>query len=498
MIVPGDRIVAGVSGGADSVCLLFLLLAYAEKVPFFLTVVHVNHGIRADAGEDARYVEELCVGRSIPFRLAEADVHRLAQERKCSEEDAGRQARYEAFRQVAEETGSCRIAVAHNSNDNAETMLFHLFRGSGINGLSGIPPMREDAADSGGASCRIRVIRPLLCLERREAEEYLRGRHIPWRTDSTNETDDYSRNRIRHHILSCAEREVCAGTIGHMRQAAELLRETEDFLERQTRTAMEACVEAGLEDSGRKQRYVIDAAAFQGLHVVLQKRVLFDLMKRLSPTGKDISSVHVRDAAALFSGEGVRSLSLPFGITALRQYGKVILERSARIGGKPQEEAAPGIPRLPLGSPVAVPPAEELFARPFVCDMGAGGKMEFSVFFCKKGQEFPKNQYTKWFDCDKIKESPVIRSRKEGDFLTISRGWHKSLKDYMVTEKIPRQIRDSIPVLASGSHVLWLVGWRISEYFKVDGNTERILQVRFFHETSDEGCGDSGTEEKNV
>ena len=134
MLVPQDKIVLGVSGGADSVCLFRLLLSYAERIPLSLGVVHVNHGIRPDAAEDARYVEELCRKNGIPFFLTEADVRSLARKEKCSEEDAGRRVRYEAFARAATELGGAKLAVAHNSNDNAETMLFHLFRGSGIKG----------------------------------------------------------------------------------------------------------------------------------------------------------------------------------------------------------------------------------------------------------------------------------------------------------------------------------------------------------------------------
>lgn len=470
MIAPGDCVVAGVSGGADSVCLLFLLLEYASRMPFSLAVVHVNHLVRSDAGEDAHYVEELCAQNGLPFYLEEADIRRLAEEESCSVEDAGRRVRYRVFGRVAQETGAARIAVAHNSNDNAETMLFHLFRGSGIGGISGIAPVREERGE-GRETPRLEVIRPILCLERREVEAYLRTRGIAWRTDSTNASADYSRNRIRHKVLPWAEREV-RGAVGHMAQTAALLRETEDFLEQETEKAVAACARR-LEGEGREGGYAVEEAAFFALHGALQKRVLFALAKRLSPTGKDVSSVHIRDVLGLFGGETSRSVSLPYGIRAHRRYGEVFLEREIpEDGGRPVRRWRP--------QEVAL--AEELFRRSVVYALEGCGEMEFSAFFLKKGQEPPKNRYTKWLDYDKIKECPVIRSRQTGDYFTISDGaggmWRKSLKDYMVTEKIPRQSRDEIPLVAAGSHVLWLAGWRISEFFKVDGNTERVLQIR--------------------
>ena len=439
MVQPGDRLILGISGGADSVCLLFLLLEYRKRTALDLAVVHVNHGIRQEAAEDAGYVERLCREQGLPFYLIQGDVRSLAAEEKCSEEDAGRRLRYRAFRETAERLGGGKIAVAHNANDRAETMLLHLFRGSGLRGLCGIEPVRED------------IIRPLLCLERREIEEYLRQRGIPWRNDATNEQDKYTRNRIRHHILPYAEREVSEQAVSHMCRTADILSETESYLRQQTREARLRCVK---EDG-------IDAADFRELPSVIQKRILLEILEELSPTGKDIFAVHVRDVLGLFEKEGNRSVCLPGGIRFCRQYGKVVWSR--------REEGE---------EPLSLP------------------ELEFSDFFVKNQEEVPTNQYTKWFDYDKIKESPEVRFRQTGDYLTLSDGKgnmiHKSLKDYMVTEKIPREIRGRIPVLAEGSHVLWLIGYRISEYYKVDRNTKHILQVKLKGDRAG-----SGTEEKN-
>ena len=482
MAVPGDRIVAGVSGGADSLCLLFLLLEYAERVPLEIAVVHVDHGVRADAAEDARYVEELCRQAGLPFFLRRADVPGLAREWKCSQEDAGRRVRYEAFHEAAKHLGDARIAVAHNSNDNAETMLFHLFRGSGLKGLCGIAPVRD------------RIIRPILCLERRETEAYLAARGILWCRDSTNEEDDYSRNRIRHHILPYAEEALFPGAVERMRRTAEVLAETEAYLRQQTAEALAACV--------REQGpfcCCVDAEAFRSLHPALRKRALHELLVCLSPTGKDMGQIHVQDVLALFLREGNRSVSLPFGITAVRRYGAVTLERRTGATGPGHEHKDIG-PGAGLEG-AEVPPLKENGGDFFVYDLGKQGKIDFTVFLAEKSMELPKNRYTKWLDYDKIRESLVIRTRRTGDYLTIADGGgnivHKSLKKYMITEKIPRQFRDEMPLLASGNHIAWIIGGRISESFKVDGNTKRILQIRLSRGENGD-CAGSGTEEKNV
>lgn len=215
MVTSGDSIVLGVSGGADSMCLLAMFLRLKQRIPLSLQVVHVNHGIRPEAEQDAAYVEEFCRENRVPYRLFRGNVEELSGQWKCSSEDAGRRLRYQAFEETLRETGADRIAVAHNASDRAETMLLHLFRGSGLTGLCGIEPVRGN------------LIRPLLCLERWEIEAYLRERKIAWCNDVTNEGDDYTRNRIRHHILPVAEEQICAGAIRHMCHTADLLSETE-------------------------------------------------------------------------------------------------------------------------------------------------------------------------------------------------------------------------------------------------------------------------------
>ncbi|MCH5343934.1 MAG: tRNA lysidine(34) synthetase TilS [Acetatifactor sp.] len=465
MLEAGDRVIAGVSGGADSVCLLFVLLEYTKKVPFSLVVVHVNHGIRSEAGEDARYVEELCGREGIPFRLVEENVPARAAEWGCSEEEAGRRVRYQAFARAAEEFEADHIAVAHNRNDSAETMLFHLFRGSGLRGLSGIRPVRD------------RIIRPILCLEREEIEEYLALRGIPFCRDATNEEDDYTRNRIRHHILPYAEREIAAGCVGHMAQTAQLLSETEDYLEEMTREALKTCT------VGEPPLFQIVVRKFQKLHVALQRRVLFALTKALSPEQRDITQVHVRELRTLFVEEGNRTVCLPFGIQGRREYDRVILEQTG--------QCAQGREEL---SPVQLDIQEKVFLEgKALCVKGFFGEIRVTFLenFDKKLQNIPQNECTKWFDYDKINGSLEMRTRQTGDHLTISDGKggqvHQSLKDYMITGKIPRQERDRIPVLADGKHILWLFGYRISEHYKISENTKRILQVQLLRsgETED-------------
>ena len=455
-----------------------MLLDEAGKLftfPLDIAVVHVNHGIRPEAGEDARYVEKLCGEHRIPFFLTEADVRQRSILEKCSEEEAGRRTRYEAFDKAAEEWGATKIAVAHNSNDRSETQLFHLFRGSGIRGLASILPVRG------------RIIRPILCLERWEIEDFLTQQGIFYCKDATNDEDDYTRNRIRHHILPYAEQNIARGCVAHMNQTAEMLAETEEYLELQTAEAVNRCIRSikapgsALQPdvSSQAQEVHIAVEPFLTLHPVIRKRLLYEEVKRLSPGQKDITYQHIAELLTLFTQEGNRTICLPFGIRGRRQYEQVILMMQTTKTADSDLQTAVATPLWQQRDPDMAPGQKKTVE----CALGT---LEYSVWEAshglEKNQEVPTNQYTKWFDYDKIKKCPTIRTRQTGDYLTIADGRgemiRKSLKSYFVDQKIPREERDRLPILAEEDHVLWVMGYRISEYYKVTENTKRILKVQ--------------------
>lgn len=466
MLQEGDRVVAGISGGADSVCLLFLLLEWAKIVPTQIAVVHVNHGIRREAAQDAAYVERLCKEQGLPFYLIEEDVRKKACREQLSEEEAGRNVRYEAFHRIAQEWGATKIAVAHNSNDRSETMLFHLFRGSGMKGLAGIQPKREE------------IIRPILCLERREIEEYLAECGIDYCHDATNDKDDYTRNRIRHHILPFAEEQIAEGSIAHMAQTADLLAEVEDYLEGQTEAAYEECL---VEEHPQGMTLKVDK--LKALHPAIGKRVLYKALHKLSCGGRDIGSVHVKGLQELLSKNENPGLDLVWGIRARKEYDHLILEQSLA-----QESA-----QLLLPKEVSL---EQLEQGKVCLDWGKDEWLELQIILPEIGQKVPQNQYTKWFDYDKIDKSLCVRTRQVGDYLSIAGQngelRHKMVQDYLVNEKVPKAMREQIPVLAQEQHIIWLVGYRISEYYKVNKNTKRILQVQLIGKSTDKR-----TEEEN-
>ena len=495
MIEPGDYVAAGVSGGADSVCMLHLLTRFQREIPFQMAVVHVNHGVRREAWEDAVFVEELCRKWRLPFFLSEVDMQGYAKEHKLSGEEAGRLLRYRAFSKVLEEAGvkeKGKIAVAHNADDRAETMLFHMFRGSGLKGLGSIRPVRES------------VIRPLLCLERGQIEAYLKEEGLSFREDVTNRGDVYVRNRVRHHILPYAEKEICAGAVSHMGELADILIQTEDYLEMQTKKLYSRYVKENMTDSvnfvsGKSAETALRAAGvqiclanFRTEDIVMKKRVLLLAIERITPYRKDITARHIESLLELIEKDGSKELFLPYGIRARKEYDRLFLEKLFSDSLKEPEAAR----KLTVQEASFLPDVPVQVVIPAVgCFVFVLRSMDFwqnEPFFDQKKQNIPENRYTKWFDYDKITTSLLLRTRKPGDYLTIDDALHtQSVKQYMINEKIPKAKRDEMYLLADGSHILWIPGYRISTQYRVGKNTKRILEVRL--KGGEDGGADRGT-----
>ena len=438
MLEPNDRVIAAVSGGADSVCLLSALCALAPELLFSLRVVHVNHGLRgAEADRDEQFVRNLCKLQNVPFAAVHRDVEGYAAERGISCEEAGRLVRYEALYQAAEEWGQARIAVAHHAGDSAETILHNLLRGSGLKGLSGIRPVQ-------GA-----IIRPLLCVTREEILAYLGEQGLSWCEDSTNGECGYTRNRIRNRILPMMREEVNARAQEHILQAGTIIGQADDYLERQ---ALKVWAEAGiLCATGQGVSACVRREAFLRQEDIIRAYLIRHMLDLVTPGWRDISALHFLQIAALAEKETGNCLNLPCGMTARREYDELLIER---LPAK-RREADAGQNN----------------------DGKSGVSLRMTTFPRQKNDKIPKNQYTKWFDYDKIKDKLSVRTRREGDYLTLPGGKHKTLRRFMIDEKIPRERRDKICVLAEGSHVLWVVGYRVSEYYKITDDTETILQV---------------------
>lgn len=440
MIEKEEKITVGVSGGADSICLLFVLKSYQQQHPFSMEVVHVEHGIRGkESLEDAAFVRTVCEGLGVPFHLEQVDVKELARREGLSLEEAGRMARYRAFEKWREKTGACKTAVAHNADDQAETILWNLIRGTGLKGLGGILPVNGP------------VIRPLLGCTRQEIEAWLGDRGISYRTDATNLEEIYTRNKLRRKVIPYLERELNPRASRHIAMAGERIWRADAYLRGQ---AVEKAARIGKVGEGEAR---LNRELLLSEERIMQEYLIRWALEQAGGGLKDISAGHVEDLLKLAAAQSGACIHLPGNRRGICSGPWLTVTCKSGERKQPPE-------------PVSLPLPGEASWGSFLVETRVE---EY------QGQIIPRNEYTKWFDYDTIKDTVYLRSRRQGDYLIgDALGSRRKLKKYFIDEKIPREERDQVLLLAEGSHVLWCVGYRISEAYKITKETRRILVVQ--------------------
>lgn len=429
MFPKNAKIIVGFSGGADSVALLHVLCSLKEEYGWDITAVHVHHGLRgADADEDQSFAEEFCEKLDIPCIVRKYDVKAEAKRRKLGEEETGRILRYAAFQEIAGEEG--RIAVAHHQKDQAETILMRLCRGTGLTGLVGMSPVRGN------------ICRPLLCCSREEVEAYCKENSLTWREDVTNQEEKYTRNKLRLQVLPVLE-EINPKAVEHMAETAELLALEEDFLESQAVACYESVKLEGAE-------VALDRNKLLELHPAMRKRVLRKAMAEFLQA--DISQVQIEALEDLLQKETGKSRDFLEGIHAENRYDALVLS------GK-KEKTEGYCYALSLGETVRIPEAG----------------VSVSAWLSEIYSSTPED--TKCFAFDKISGELFCRSRKTGDFIPLKTG-RKKIKDLFIDEKVPRNERETLPLIAVGEEVLWAVGLRLSEAYRPDENTKKYLYIK--------------------
>jgi len=439
MLSRGDRCIIGVSGGADSMGLLHALIRLNGLFKVNYRVVHVHHGLRgAEADRDANFVRSTCARYNIPCKIIEVNVKDFASKHKLSIEEAARYLRYQAFEteaqrwEMEEDTQKqVLIAVAHNKEDNAETILMQLARGSGLKGISGMAPVRG------------RIIRPLLDISRSQIEAYLVKEEESWISDSTNEESDYTRNRVRHDILPLFVGEINTGAVDNITRAGKLVGQADQYI---TKTA-ESILDVIMRKRGGS--YEIPVDEFRKQDPIIRTYVIKLLIGMVNRSMKNITSRHIEDIVALADSETGKRIDLPYRLAAERTYDTIRVYRKEAGSGEDTGEE-------PENS----------------------GKFIFRTF-PYRGEKAPEGKYVKWFDYDKIDDLMEIRYRMSGDTLELKGVGTKALRTYLTDAKVPQDKRDQILLVAAGSHVMWLVGYRISERYKVDKHTEIVLEIRY-------------------
>ena len=457
MICPGDEVTLGVSGGADSVCLLLLMRTLAKQMGFTLRVVHVEHGIRGEESQrDAEFVEALCRTHGLPFSLCRVDVPAYAQKNRLGIEEAARILRYEALTKAAKGP----IALAHHRDDNVETILFQMVRGTGLDGLCGMQPVRFD--ESGN-----KFIRPLLEQSRTSIEQYLKENGQTYCTDSTNVDLSYSRNRIRQAVIPELN-QVNEKAALHIHQMAEQMLCLRSYLEEETKRAY-ACVAKSDDSEGGSISLCVEM--LKNLPDALTGRVVLQALWEVAHCKKDFSLAHVEAVLSLLEKQSGRRVYLPYGILAYRQYESICLTGDYSETRHEVYEVSEEILR-------------EICAGKEEFELFLEGEEESLILSCFRyfgdSAEISTNRYTKWFDSDKIKSGFCVRNRRSGDYFVMDKeGRHKKLSDYLIDEKIPAPKRDAYRLICQDSNVFWMIGGRMGYGAAVTEETRLVLQIEY-------------------
>jgi len=441
MINGGERIVAAVSGGADSMAMLHILRQLSNQLSFDLYAAHLNHNLRGDdAKRDAELVDCTCREWVIPLFFDSIEVKDMSKNLRISEEEAGRKARYAFFDKVLAETNGDKLALAHHQGDRVETILHNIIRGTGIKGLQGINYVRNGF-----------IIRPLLDVSKEEILRYCKDNKVNYREDMTNFDQGYTRNRIRHGLIPYIRDHFNPAIEDALLRLSCVSKEEDDFLENHCGNIMTKHFEFS------KGKGNISLDFFLSQHVAVKRRLLRLAIQKLNHDLSCIELFHIDSIISMLEDSRHNSaIHLSNNIRAGKDYGFAWVSVASESKPIERYEYALEIPG-------------EIFIPEF-------GVVITAALIDDRKISYGKNPV--YIDADALQGSLVVRNRKKGDrFKPLGMNAYKKLKNYFIDKKISREQRDYIPLVQDESGIIWVVGHEINEDFKITKNTQRILRL---------------------
>ncbi len=440
----GDRLIIGVSGGVDSMVLLHLLNACRQEFEISLVVAHVNHGLRPkEAEKEAELVQREAERLGWPYEYGQFNVKEFQKMGGFSPQDGARRIRFHFFNSLLKKHGANKIALGHNADDQVETVLLRLIRGSGLKGLKGMLPVREG-----------RVIRPLLEVWREEIESFAREMGIPYLVDSSNLNGNYLRNRIRLNLVPFIEKEYQSNFKEILLRTSAILREENDYLEKGAEKAYQQIVQE------EKDGISFEFSQYQSLHEAIQWRVVQRILGGIYGEEGITEEGEGSDVRLIFEKLQQPSpsflLELPFGVCFEKRYDRVLLRK---------------------GRGETVPPFEvELISpgRTYIEEIGKEVVIE-EIEKEDKFVSFNESSHTGLLDYQKLQFPLKIRNFRPGDrFQPLGVKGTQKLKEFFIDHKVPRFERPKVPVLISGEMIAWIIGYRIDERVKVNEKTKEF------------------------
>jgi tRNA(Ile)-lysidine synthase len=476
----GEPVVVGVSGGPDSLCLLHALMALAPEYGLVLHAAHLNHQLRgADSDQDAQFVQELATKWGIPCMVETCDVADYAQREKLAIEEAARQCRYGFLAQVAARVGAATIAVGHNADDQAESVLMHFIRGSGLAGLRGMLPLTRISdykfqISNFKSETRVRVstdildlklIRPLLEIPRAEIEVYCQQNGIEPRFDRSNLDTTYFRNWLRHTLLPLMETHN-PGVDDVLRRTASVAAADYELLHNLMQQAWPRVVRAESE-----RAITFDLAAWRELPLSLRRAMLREAIHRLRRTLRNINFVHVEDALELaLRGQTGDRATLPEGLMLTLSYDAFVVASAGH------EIPWPDLPLLEPDTALNI----EVPGQTFLPNSSWALEAELQSEILNVQFEMA-DPWEVYLDANALEGSLILRTRQPGDRLAPlgMDGHTKALRDVFIHAKIPQAWRERMPILVSGQRIVWACGVQVAHDARVTSATQRVLHVRF-------------------
>jgi tRNA(Ile)-lysidine synthase len=456
MLERGEHILVAVSGGPDSVALLQALFRLSAEYRLSLTVAHLNHGIRGDeAKREQEFVCNLCAGMGITCICKTVEIHMLQIGSGKSIEEIAREERYRFLHATAETCGARKIATGHHRDDQAETVLINLIRGSGPEGLRGITPVRDG-----------RIIRPLLHVSRGEILEFLNREGLAYVVDNSNLSPMFLRNRIRNELIPELATRYNPRIVEGLCHMAEIIRREDDYMEKTVRQVLH---QWGIVPSTAET--LLPIAAFQELHEAIQARIIKFTLEAVAPSGNGIGYHHIEAVLAISQSSLRRyvSLDLPWLIRVDREGSVLRIRRvySRQIRRDRRNERTP--PSV-YSYPVEVPGMVYLNV--------IGRNISFELIDKPGLQEMKNEPWVAFMDFECISPPLILRNHRSGDKIDpLGMAGMKKVKSYFIDGKIPRLPRSNIPLLVDDRSVIWIAGERISDRVKVTERTKKVLKA---------------------
>jgi tRNA(Ile)-lysidine synthase len=476
LISPEEIVVVGVSGGADSVCLLHVLAKWQKGLGIKLHVAHLNHQLRGVESEaDAKYVSNLAGSLGIPITIDRQDVAAYRIERNFSVEEAARELRYAFLARVAREVGANRIAMGHTRDDQVETILMHILRGTGITGLCGLAPCSPMVYDSPGISLpakqsNLLVIRPLLDVTREETMSYCQEHQLDPRIDSSNRSLSFFRNRLRLQLLPLL-RQYNPSVDQALLRLADIAKEDNAFIEQQ---ASELWNEVARQENNA---IYLDRRQIASLPIALQRQLLRVAVTKLAGDTRDIEASHIEAARSLLNKQVGKKIFLPRELVCHGEYNELVITSTAKQSHLPTCPFPPLSGEFPLKVPgKTVFPGWSVIAsigEERVDSLSLRGVLSTSEGTCQ-------SNLVAVFDLHKTGTELFVRQRQPGDrFQPLGMSMPKKLYEFMVDAKIPRSWRSRIPIVCSPQQIIWVAGWRIDDRVKTTEASKEILRLEF-------------------